>query len=145
MNGTITSLTDAILGYLLFTSSIAAISIPAALAIIKLARIRAAVHRYMVWLYTLVTITFLPAFCLYCPKLPLPVLPERIKLVNANDVRPVAVYPAVESTQTTPEEPRFSPSMPTGSLPPIHSLPNTKMHFFHAKEIPAGFIFIASA
>ncbi|MHC5058878.1 MAG: M56 family metallopeptidase, partial [Planctomycetota bacterium] len=75
MSNILTSFADGIINCLLFTSVTAAVLTSLAWGIIKLARIQAPVYRHEIWLYCLIGVVFLPAICLYGPKLTLTVLP----------------------------------------------------------------------
>ena len=82
MSNILTLFADGIINYLLFTSVIAAVLTSLAWGIIKLAKIQAPVYRHQVWLYCLVGIIFLPAICLYGPKLTLAVLPAHTQITE---------------------------------------------------------------
>ena len=75
MSNILTLFANGIINYLLFTSVTAAVLTSLAWGIIKIARIQAPVYRHQVWLYCLIGIIFLPAICMYGPKLTLAVLP----------------------------------------------------------------------
>ena len=82
MSNTLTLFADGIINYLLFTSVITVVLTSLAWGIIKLARIQAPVYRHQVWLYCLMGIIFLPAICLYGPKLTLAVLPAHTQITE---------------------------------------------------------------
>ncbi len=84
------SFVDETMNILLVASVIATVLTLLAGVIIKLARIRTAVYRHLIWLYLLMGIALLPAIWLYGPKLILAILPAQISedraLVLARDI-----------------------------------------------------------
>ena len=75
MNDTLLNATDLISEFLLFGTIFAAVLVTAAWGIIRLGRIKAPVHRHMIWLMTLTMIVVIPVLWNYGPKLSLSVLP----------------------------------------------------------------------
>ena len=72
-----------ILTYLLISSVAAAVLTPLAWLLIKLARLRAAAYRHMVWLYCLVGIVAIPLLWQHAPKLKLALLPAQVAPTEA--------------------------------------------------------------
>lgn len=90
MSALITSVTDAIVNYLLIGSIAAGLLVPLAWAIIKAGRIHTPVYRHIICLYSLIGIALLPLIWLHSPKLTLAILktsseqPRVSSLVESN-------------------------------------------------------------
>ena len=110
---------EAILRYLATASVVAAVLPLAAWLVVRTSRMRAAIHRHMVWFYCLVAIALLPPLWLYAPKVKLAVLPVRAEPLPA----PVsALEPArvemPEAFEYPPIEPAGAPlAVSTAALP----------------------------
>ncbi|NQV35278.1 MAG: M56 family metallopeptidase, partial [Phycisphaeraceae bacterium] len=91
MNSLVTAWSHGIVHYLVATSLTAVVAIPAAWAFIRMVRVKAAVHRHMIWLYVLIGITAVPAVWLFAPKLPLAMLPARTEHSEAMSPSPSPV------------------------------------------------------
>jgi beta-lactamase regulating signal transducer with metallopeptidase domain len=109
MSDILTLIVDGIINYLLVASVIAAVLTPLAWGIIKVAKIRAPIHRHMVWLYLLIGIMLLPAFWLYGPKLTLAVFPAQVE--PAQDA-PAEIHSLGLISEETPVAAHASPSRP---------------------------------
>jgi beta-lactamase regulating signal transducer with metallopeptidase domain len=75
MSDTVTSLAQSLIDYLLVASLVATGAVLLALGIVKTARIRAPIHRHLIWLWTLAVIVVLPGAWRYGPTWKLAVLP----------------------------------------------------------------------
>jgi TonB family protein len=75
MNSVLSIAINVIFDFLVIETVIAAVLVGIAWGMIRLGRIKAPVHRHMVWLFTLIAIVIMPVLWLYTPKLTLSILP----------------------------------------------------------------------
>ena len=75
MNNILNVTMNAAMDYLLLATVFAALLVGISWCIIRLGRIKTAIHLHMVWLFTLIAIVIMPVMWLYGPKLPISLLP----------------------------------------------------------------------